>query len=611
MKKTKYQQLEKVVCIPLLITVYVFFSTAIECQTQNYTCQNTGLTEEVESLQMTIYRRYWDKGMTIADSLLEIFEDRKLMDCEEALWTILYRSDGYEQDGNVDQSMSEYHEIIPTAIRHGYWELLAETYLSLARSHEISGRSIDTKRYLDEAEKLINKRKLEKAKARWYSRSSSYFRVFEHDLEIADGLAQKAISQGNKYNHIRATSDGYLLQSIFIDNLEDKEVCFTKGKELNIKYDAPRQTNYFLLNLVMIHIAQNKLDLANSELDFFCTTEQNLLKNIKVKGRDYYRDRYRFHDLKHKIFQKKNQVDSINHHRKLSLKFYEKSKREHDHQAINQLEIKKAVEIEKLKAKNLEYQLYFSKIAGIAGLSLLLTLSAFLYLLYSNRKKLKEKNELISEQIVQLSKLSNKQELLLSEVHHRVKNNLQNVISLLTIQEQNIEDIEVRNQLKDISGKIYSIALIHEQLYQFEEFEHIDMKGYFDELAVHYKSISNLNIEPIFNIELNDIKMNIETAIPLGIIVAELITNSIKYIPKELQLLVELKIKKDLQGKYIMQYKDNGNGYSQDVISGKKSGMGMMLIRSMCRQLQAQYRMTNNEGAAIEISFKEKNVSEL
>lgn len=162
------------------------------------------------------------------------------------------------------------------------------------------------------------------------------------------------------------------------------------------------------------------------------------------------------------------------------------------------------------------------------AMSLLLLI--LLWFMYKNRSKTKQisiQNTIIHENNIALLESLNKQNVLLSEVHHRVKNNLQLVISLLTLHGHNTDNRSVKNYLDDLSRKVYSIALIHEQLYRSGDFEKIDTKEYINELTSNFKILQDNRGQVEFQTELDHISLNLETVLPLGIICSELISNSL------------------------------------------------------------------------------------
>lgn len=208
-----------------------------------------------------------------------------------------------------------------------------------------------------------------------------------------------------------------------------------------------------------------------------------------------------------------------------------------------------------------------------------------------------------------LNKSLHRQSILLSEVHHRVKNNLQLVISLLSVRAYKIGDKAIQTHFEGISNKIHSISLIHEQLYQSGEFELINLKTYFTQLTSHFQALNNTNQQIEFRVEIEAIFLNLDTILPLGIICAELISNSLKYGHQpDKQVTIQLVIKK-LEDKYHFYYQDNGLGYPNGKLENKSNSMGSMVINSMVQQLKGDSEIYNAKGAVFTLGFQEKKVS--
>ena len=202
-----------------------------------------------------------------------------------------------------------------------------------------------------------------------------------------------------------------------------------------------------------------------------------------------------------------------------------------------------------------------------------------------------------------------RQSLLISEVHHRVKNNLQLVMSLLTLKGRKIPEAHVQVHFDDLASKVNSIALIHEHLYRAEAFDQVNLRDYLRELSNHFQALQHDPQPFAIHLEAEALLLNLETVLPLGIIVAELISNSLKYarLPDE-PLTLSISVQQQ-QYQYFFRYQDNGPGYPGGTLTPKPDSMGGMLISSMVRQLLAESRTHNAEGAVFTLSFREKPIS--
>lgn len=239
------------------------------------------------------------------------------------------------------------------------------------------------------------------------------------------------------------------------------------------------------------------------------------------------------------------------------------------------------------------------KILTISIISLVL-ISTLLFGLFYIRQKanstLKEKNKKISETLV-INKT------LFKETHHRVKNNLQIVSSLLNMQAKFLEDEKSKKIINDSQNRIKSMSLIHQKLYQENNITGIETKAYFTDL-IHSLALSyGIDISKVkMHIAIENILLDVDTAIPLGLILNELISNAFKHgINKETgEFSIVFKQPSDTY--LFLKIKDNGPGLSKDFNLNNSESYGMKLIHSLSKKLKADLVFKNNNGT--EISMK-------
>lgn len=189
---------------------------------------------------------------------------------------------------------------------------------------------------------------------------------------------------------------------------------------------------------------------------------------------------------------------------------------------------------------------------------------------------------------------------LMSEIHHRVKNNLQLISSLLDLQLQELSDEQAIKALTDSRNRVLSMSYLHQQLYIGEDVRYISTKIYFDKLIeILVESMSTAN-DIYFESDIEDLNLSIDDAIPLGLIANELITNSIKYAfqgQKEKKISIQLKLKNE---SLIFSVGDNGIGMS----SQNKNGFGLQIIRSLSRQMRAEQKIDLENGTKVELRIQ-------
>ncbi len=196
-------------------------------------------------------------------------------------------------------------------------------------------------------------------------------------------------------------------------------------------------------------------------------------------------------------------------------------------------------------------------------------------------------------------------EILLQEIHHRVKNNLAVVSGLLELQAYRLEKPETIEMMNKSTNRILSIAKVHEMLYQSSDFTSISFSGYVEELSQIIMNTMNKEdkeIDILSDIQVETI--NINQGVPLGIIFNELITNSIKYGFKgHSGHEISIKVKEIEDGRVEVIYKDNGVGIKK-FDQEKRSGLGITLVENLLEQLDAEYKYRTDDGFQIQFLFK-------
>ena len=193
-------------------------------------------------------------------------------------------------------------------------------------------------------------------------------------------------------------------------------------------------------------------------------------------------------------------------------------------------------------------------------------------------------------------------ELLLKEIHHRVKNNLEVVSSLLALQSAQLSDQNTIDAMQETQNRVNSIGIVHQKLYQGENLGAIEMKGYFLNLGENIIDTFGANHKVALDLAMDKLNVDIDMAVPLGLIVNELLTNTLKYAFKEGQKgLIKISLQKQADGLLHLEVADNGAGKSGMV---KGTGFGSQLITLLTRQLNGNMREDNTNGMRVVFDFK-------
>ncbi|MFS4491554.1 histidine kinase dimerization/phosphoacceptor domain -containing protein [Maribacter sp. 2308TA10-17] len=240
-------------------------------------------------------------------------------------------------------------------------------------------------------------------------------------------------------------------------------------------------------------------------------------------------------------------------------------------------------------------------------ISLIFTLLGFAGLVYAYLKSIKNQR-LIAEQKHIIENSLIEKDSLLKEIHHRVKNNLQMVSSLLSLQTKNTRSKAAIEALEEGKSRVKAMALIHQKLYQNEDLSVIEMQGYIESLinsvqSVYKKGGHNINI----TIDAEGVELDIDRAIPFGLILNELVSNSFKYaFPKnddDGKIYIHLRKIAEQEGYF--EYTDNGVGLPEDTDDRANSSMGIRLMNRLVNQLQSSLNIDKTaEGVRFWFNFK-------
>ena len=299
--------------------------------------------------------------------------------------------------------------------------------------------------------------------------------------------------------------------------------------------------------------------------------------------------------------QHKNLNDSI---------FNDKRNKQIEELQVKYETAKKESAIALLKNRNNTQQnkLKSLEVARNATISGALILFVFIYYRYRLKQKTNKKLEIqqiaISQQNISLQKLVDEKEWLIKEIHHRVKNNFHIVMGLLGTQSGYLKNEEARIAIKESQQRIQVMSLIHQRLYQSNNLSSINMHDYIHELVEYLKYSYDISQKIDFDLNVEDIMLDHSYAIPLGLILNEAITNSIKYaFPNNNEGIITISLQYISAKKLELLIVDNGIGISNGIDLYKLGSMGLNLIQGLSGDIGASFFLSNTQGTRIAIVF--------
>lgn len=248
-----------------------------------------------------------------------------------------------------------------------------------------------------------------------------------------------------------------------------------------------------------------------------------------------------------------------------------------------------------------------------SALLILFFLMVYLYRVNKLKRDKLRLESLVQKRTNSLSEALEDREMLLKEIHHRVKNNLQVITGLLQLQKEELKDQQVVDAFNEGQSRVSSIALIHQNLYQNKDLGNIEFKSFLQDL---YKQVAELYENETRKIELNlqldEMYIDIDTAVPLGLIVNEMLTNSYKYaFAHQTKTTVEITLIQYEKGKYKLTYHDNGPGLKEVPDFNHATTLGINLIGGLAKQLSGKAEYVFEKGSKFIIYFKDTELRKM
>ncbi len=197
-------------------------------------------------------------------------------------------------------------------------------------------------------------------------------------------------------------------------------------------------------------------------------------------------------------------------------------------------------------------------------------------------------------------------EILLKEVHHRVKNNMQIISSLLSLQAGKIDEGKTREYFRESINRVQAMAQVHNQLYQSPDFTMININDYLSSVVSQLSAVYNIKSTPVtVDIEAEPIRMDISRAIPLGLILNELITNAFKHaFPGRSNCFIKISVHEDAEGGLTLSVSDNGKGIDPEIGIGAAKSLGLSLVHNLTLQLNGTLEILRDGGTTFRLYLK-------
>ncbi|WP_157974282.1 sensor histidine kinase [Lewinella sp. IMCC34183] len=513
----------------------------------------------------------------------------------------------WERNEQFPEAAAELLSVIGEARSLGEWQTEASARLLMALIYEQEDAPQLCLNYLTSAEKLIREHDLWELNALLAIRFASYHRFFD-SMEQAEYFARLALNEATNHKQIAHQATANLLLSVIFKATDParSQLHLEQAAALYRESDSEITSIIVSLNRCNLQLAQGSLLAAlrhnDAALAILHRTRGDSSTLVEYAGSAYLQ--------RAKILQQLGRLDS-------AFVYLDRARlAENEHQSnlarsrVSEIEaryrdeqqeqrIQEQAQLLQFRQKRETWMLWFILMA-ITSLALM----AFSHFrLHRAKRDVSTQRDVIAGKNEELAGALREQQLLRGELHHRVKNNLQIIIGLLDLQIGETDEPNLRAGLESTAGRVYSIAAIHEILYREDRVGAINFYRYVEKLTDHFCSLSYANTNCTFELNIPESDFCLETAIPLGTILNELLTNSFKYGLRHAELL-RICISLSVEGEeFVLQYCDNGPGFPEGELKSRGGGIGSYLLRGMVRQLGGSFRTFNRKGACCEIRF--------
>ena len=636
----------------ILLLFNIWASSYAFAQAQDTTLWRQAMEEEEAQLS-ALRNSNPAQSQVHARKALELAQRLKDRDSEAFYWTHIGVS--YKNMGQYEEALLAYHTALGIQEEVGSVQGQAGNYNNIASVYKLQGKGKQAVEYYLRA--LDAFRRLEQPKqvsivlinlGGFYSEQGNYERALNYFKEGLDfARAQKdSLNEAYALNNLGEVylkqgelerAGQHFVQAMQIKrvlnanrplvtglanmgkyfmaktNYDSAKVYFDQALALSQQAQDLYQEARVWLELGELYYIQNRQDLAAQAY------EQSLELSQRIGSKPNYEKAYQ-HLAKHYArigqYEKAYVYGELYQNLRDSLRSFEGQRQINELQAFYD-DTYDRYRIEILERENAVKTLQNERQTILQGVlwGFVLLLLMMLFMLYRKHQlkrmhasELEHKNTLIAEALAH-------REMLIKEIHHRVKNNLQIVSSLLNLQTRGLEteQTEVRTILMQSKDRIQAMSVLHELLYKSHDLQSIDAKTYIEELLSYFRQFyvkdgMKLEIEADLDSKIADI----DFLIPLGLIINELLTNSLKYAftPEHAQPRIKVFLRQEAEG-FRVGVMDNGKGLPPHFSINSAKGLGMRLVQGLSRQIKAQLSHSQLGGTTFELYFAEEAQNKL
>lgn len=575
--------------------------------------QDSSVDDEIQKVDSLIEYHQYDEGEKLAYDLNKLLKDKysgkKYL--EQRLEVQFRVAIILDKQFKHPEAFSLFLDVLDLAEKNNLFKLACRANISIAFNQEKTKNYDSAYNYLHIALKMCQKYQFNELYSSVFIRYSLLYRFMNEKalppaqskylttkglvgslIDSSVHYAEKTVEYALKYNNDYDLNEAYTTLGILFskngkNRIEKSTAYFLKSipyyKKTNYVDFAGAMYNNISDNYLKTGDAKTALAFSDSAFVFY------------EKSSDYYR--YSLPINRSRVFDSLRNFDSAYYYYRKFHKDFIKYTNKKETVEIKNITEKYQNDKKEATIKNKNRQML---LIGI----LLGVIIIGLVLLYRKNRQIHKQNKTIGIQLNEITKTLEQKQVLLSELQHRVKNNLQHVISILEIQKESVDFNNIDELIRGNQNRVHSMALLHKKLNVADNVNDVDLQKYIAELAELVKdSYDNHQKKITLNITCSIENISIEKALPIGLIIVELVSNSMKHAFHKRSIgIINIEIYRDqLIDKNKLYFTDNGVGFDFDKTNEK--GLGMEIIKGLIDQLDGLANAKNDNGFELTIVF--------
>jgi len=503
--------------------------------------------------------------------------------------------------GDLSNALAHYYKSLKLREKMNDNYLIADSYSNIASVYDSQGNVSKGILYNNKAIVIAKKNNYKEILAIVFSNLGVTYSK-QGKIEYALKYHEKSLAINKELNNVAGVANALsLIGRIYKDKGELTEGLGYLNKSLKVieKNEYQSEVISILMDISKIHLTQGAILKAQNtaERALNIAKEHGEAERIMITS-----------SLLSIIYQKNNNWEKALSMQKLYVQMEDSIQNNEIEKNLIEQESeytldKKQQEVQLLSIQNevQELKLHKNRTSIILISLALLSALIFIFLAYRGNKKKQYINTLLERQKEEISQKNEAKKTMLKEIHHRVKNNLQVVNSLLRMQSSKMDDENIVNMFKETQGRVRSMAKLHEKMYQSGDLKKLNAKEHVTMLIEEIVRSYSIDTNIVLDIDIEAIFVDSGTMMPLSLIINEMITNSLKYAFKGRENgRITVKINKISPTTNELYIADDGNGYVFEKVT---EGLGSRLIQSFTHQLNGTIEKLNQSGTGYKITF--------